>query len=260
MKRAIRLPQPFALVFLFFALSTARLDAAPGDLDPSFGNGGKVFISGNTLPIRVRIQPDGKIMTFGDYPYTSYAFLARNNSNGTPDFSFSGGLVFLRQFDDENNFFSDFVTLPDGKYLMTGSADNGPALFRYNSNGTPDASFGTNGVLTNSFSGEAIALQSDGRVIIGGYNVIDGVGTGFLIRYNTDGTLDAGFGENGLVLSGGGADKIVLQPDGKFLVRSGTNQVTRYNSNGTRDNNFGTNGVVNPGIYYVAGIGVSIER
>src|SRR5207248_621542 len=86
-------------------------------------------------------------------------------------------------------------------------------------------------------------------------NLVDGVGKDLLVRYNTDGTLDAGFGENGIVLSDVGADKIVLQPDGKIVVRSQTNRITRYNSNGTRDNNFGTNGVVNLGIYYIAGIG-----
>jgi uncharacterized delta-60 repeat protein len=227
----------------------------PGDLDPSFGNGGKVFISCNTTPRRVRVQPDGKIVTFGDYPYTSYAFLARNNSNGTPDISFSGGLVFLRQFDQENYYFTDFVTLPDGKYLVTGLRDNSYALFRFNANGTPDASFGTNGVQQDSFSGEAIAIQSDGKVIIGGYNTIDGVYRYFLARHNADGTLDAGFGENGLVFPSQFYGKIVLQPDGKILIRASDFQIARYNPNGSPDNTFRFSGIVGTGISNVTGIG-----
>ena len=241
--------------FIFSLLTTNQAQAAPGDLDPSFGNGGKVFISGNTTPSRVRVQPDGKIMTFGDYPYDSWAFLARNNSNGTPDLSFSGGLVFLRQFDEENLIFIDFITLPDGKYLITGLKANNYALFRYNANGTPDTSFGTNGVQMDSFSGESIALQTDGKVIIGGYNAIGGVYRYFLVRYNTDGTLDAGFGENGIVFPSQFYGKIVLQPDGKILVRASDVQIARYNSNGSRDNTFRFTGIVGTGISNVAGIG-----
>lgn len=243
-----------ASAFILSLLTITRVQAAPGDLDLSFGNGGKVVIPGNTLPLRVRVQSDGKIVALGDYPYASYAFISRNNSDGTPDSSFgSNGLVFLRQFDDEDEFFNDFITLPDGKYLIVGSKNGRYALFRYNLNGTRDTSFGTDGVLSNSLSGQAIAVQSDGKVINGGSNVINGVLQGFLVRYNTDGIIDVDFGENGMVLTNGGSDKIVIQPDGKFLVRSQGAFITRYNSNGTRDNNFGRNGVVNPGVN--AGIG-----
>src|SRR5688500_19753963 len=100
----------FAAAFLLCFFMSIQIRAAAGDLDMTFGTGGKVFIQGNTIPIRVRVHPDGKIMVLGEYAYGSYAFISRNNSDGTPDMSFgSGGLVFLRQFDLENYFFNDFV-------------------------------------------------------------------------------------------------------------------------------------------------------
>src|SRR5688500_5789398 len=89
----------FVATLLLCSLMTIQTKAGPGDWDLTFGTGGKVFIPGNTIPRRVRVQSDGKITAFGDYAYGSYAFLSRNNSNGTPDSSFgSNGLVFLRQF------------------------------------------------------------------------------------------------------------------------------------------------------------------
>jgi uncharacterized delta-60 repeat protein len=252
----------FFAVFLLCGLMIIQTSAAPGNLDLTFGSGGKVVIPANTIPIRVRVQPDGKITTLGDYPYGSYAFISRNNPDGTPDSSFgSNGLVFLRQFEEENYFFNDFVTLPDGKYLIVGVKDDTYTLFRYNSDGILDMTFGTSGVLTTQVGGSigsigsSIVLQSDGKVITGGSNA----DKQFLIRYNPDGTLDAGFGENGMVFSDvDNFGKIVIQPDGKLLIRSyylqGAHKLIRYNADGTRDNGFGTNGVVNPGVYYIAGI------
>jgi hypothetical protein len=60
----------FVAAFLLCGIITIQTQATPGDLDSTF-SGGDVVIPGNTLPIRVRVQPDGKIMTLGDYVYGS---------------------------------------------------------------------------------------------------------------------------------------------------------------------------------------------
>src|SRR5205085_12669658 len=71
------------LTVVFIFLTITRAQAAPGDLDPSFGSGGKVVIPANTVPSFVRVQADGKIMTVGAYPYGGTAYISRSNANGT---------------------------------------------------------------------------------------------------------------------------------------------------------------------------------
>lgn len=126
-----------------------------------------------------------------------------------------------------------------------------------------DSSFGNGGKILTDFTGgqdigHAIAIQPDGKIIVGGSaaNTSNG-GTDFgLARYNRDGNLDASFGTNGKVLTdvGGLGDIIAalaLQPDGK-IVAVGFSftenifdfSVVRYNADGSLDTTFGTGGKV----------------
>ena len=97
----------FGLMILFFIEAFPLVQAqtaAPGDLDTTFGSGGKIVTSltqGGDEPTRVRIQPDGKIVTVGynlnfDF-FPVVTFLVRHNVNGTVDNSFgTNGLVVVR--------------------------------------------------------------------------------------------------------------------------------------------------------------------
>jgi uncharacterized delta-60 repeat protein len=73
--------------------------AAPGDLDPAFGTGGKVItdLPGSNQPQRVAIQPDGKIVVQGSQysSYSEYSFLIRYNPDGTLDSSFGTNSTVL---------------------------------------------------------------------------------------------------------------------------------------------------------------------
>lgn len=132
--------------------------------------------------------------------------------------------------------------------------------------GTPgnlDPSFGNGGVVRTGFrdfrdSAEAVAIQSDGKIVAGGYtNYNDGAGGGqdfALARYNINGSLDVLFGNGGKVItvvspSPSQADQITsieIQPDGK-IVAGGQGllgaTVVRYNANGSLDPTFGNNGI-----------------
>ena len=118
--------------------------------------------------------------------------------------------------------------------------------------GSLDTTFGTDGKVTTNFSaddsGNAVALQPDGKIVVAGYT-----NTNFAVaRYNADGTLDTTFDSDGKVTTaiGSGTDKgyaLGLQPDGKIVVagesHNGTDKdfaLARYNANGTLDNTFGT--------------------
>jgi uncharacterized delta-60 repeat protein len=147
----------------------------------------------------------------------------------------------------------------DGKIVLAGSAsDDGAnhdfAVARYLSDGSPDATFGSNGAVRTTFGavvarGEAVAVQDDGKIIVAGA-INYGDSTAVLVRYNTDGTLDPGFGAGGIVLSPAtwhSYHAIALLADGRILVvgsRSTNFLLARYLSDGTLDASFGDGGTV----------------
>lgn len=132
--------------------------------------------------------------------------------------------------------------------------------------GSLDTTFGTTGKVTTSIGAGAdriyaLALQPDGKIVVGGIENITGVDNDFaLVRYNPDGSLDTTFGIGGKVSTaiGNGDDQIkaiLIQPDGK-IVASGVSDgditpsvvydaaVVRYNAAGSLDTSFGTGGIV----------------
>lgn len=273
----------FGLMILFFIAAFPLVQAktaAPGDLDTTFGNGGKIVTSltgglngGVDEPTRVRIQPDGKIVTVGfsgnNGFYPPVSFLVRHNADGTVDNSFgTNGLVVVSSVFGDEITFMDFVILPDGKFLVTGSRyiENSRTIslviYRYTANGTLDAAFGTNGVITTPIGSYdlRIVLQPDGKFVVAGGNYIGNfVLEVAVVRYNSNGTLDTTFGTGGITKTSVGnrelrVREILVQTDGKLLVAgfrfaSPINIfVLRYNPNGTLDNSFGANGIVQTNI------------
>jgi uncharacterized delta-60 repeat protein len=200
---------------------------------------------------------------------------------GTLDVSFgSGGRV-------TTNIGVDAVAVqPDGKLVGAGAANiDGSldfALTRYDSEGTLDTSFGTGGVVTTDFGSPweratSVAIQSDGKIVVAGGSVVGFFNDFALARYNTDGTLDAGFGTGGTVLTDFGvsaqAYAMAVQPDGKIVVAGEANidggdnfEVVRYNSDGSLDESFGTGGKVSTdfglgeqGFSYAQGYSLTIQ-
>ena len=243
-----------------------------GSLDTSFGTNGKVTTDFSTSAIAysVKLQSDGKIIACGA---AGNAFaLVRYNSDGTLDTSFGTNGKVTTDITYDTDTISSIVLQSDGKIIACGYTNNVEgsytydfALARYNSDGTLDTSFGTNGMVTTDFNSGmdiiySIVLQSDGKIIAGGRAEIDSAPYDFaLARYNSDGTLDTSFGTNGKVTTDITYDtdtisSIVLQSDGKIIACGYTNNVegsytydfalARYNSDGTLDTSFGTNGIV----------------
>ena len=139
---------------------SASISAAPGDLDLSFGSGGIVVTSfsgqGNYDAARtVLVQPDGKIVVCGrisdntvddDKPF----FLARYDSTGVLDPSFGAGGRIISPTYSDTYVGNDMALQPDGKIVTVGGSANagsGFMIYRYNANGTLDASFGTGGIV-----------------------------------------------------------------------------------------------------------------
>jgi uncharacterized delta-60 repeat protein len=197
--------------------------AAPGGLDPSFGLGGRV----------------------------------------TTDFNLSTDLA------------NAVALQADGKLVVVGTtytnndySDEDFAIARYNPDGSIDATFGANGRVTTDFPGLAavassVLVQPDGKILVAGgaFPLFTFLGNFELARYNPDGSLDAGFGDGGIVTTvfahGSYAFALALQPDGKILA-AGTDYVNfsseansdtdfalaRYEADGSPDFGFGQGGQV----------------
>lgn len=132
--------------------------------------------------------------------------------------------------------------------------------------GDLDPTFGVGGVVMTDFNtstdlANAVALQADGKLVVAGttYTNNDFSDEDFAIaRYNTDGSLDASFGNNGRVTTdfpglAAVISAVVVQPDGKIVVAGGAYplftfagdfKVARYNPDGSLDTSFGVGGIV----------------
>lgn len=236
-----------------------------GSLDPSFADDGlaeaPIDIAG------IAIQPDGKIVTAG-WVGTMYATdfaLARFHPNGSLDRSFGEDGKVTTDFSGSPDLANALALQPDGKIIAAGYAqethDRGQAvaLARYNSNGSPDASFGADGkVAANapSASGQArdVAVQSDGKIVTGGYSYHS---PDVVLRFTQDGQLDTSFGTKGQLgaFNGrGSVHSIAIQADGRIVAGGDVYRksdepavgddadfgVARFLRDGTPDGSFGT--------------------
>jgi uncharacterized delta-60 repeat protein len=251
-------------------LAVARYNA-DGSLDPSFDSDGMLTTDygfGSSFAQAVAIQPDGKIVAAGFGSATGFDFfLTRYNSNGSLDTSFDGdGKVTFPGLGSSDNRANSVAVQADGKIVAAGctscfSSSSDFALVRYNSNGSLDGSFDGEGNVKTDFAGGddqayALAILSDGRLVLAGYvSVSGGVDFG-LARYNADGSLDMTFDGDGKVNSdfSGSSDQayaVAIQTDGKIVTAgraliSGTFDVAlaRHKNDGSLDTAFSLDGKV----------------
>lgn len=172
----------------------------------------------------------------------------------------SGGKASTTAFGGDR---SAMALQPDGKIVIVGGTFTDFVLARFNADGSLDTSFDADGkVTTDMVSGEqeealGVAIQADGKIIVVGYTGAPGPGgpaSFALARYNTNGSLDTGFGSGGKIVSGvlGNAHAVAIQPDGRIVVAgdvpisNGADfanfVVARYSANGTLDASFGLGG------------------
>ncbi|MBI2440040.1 MAG: hypothetical protein HYV35_01580, partial [Lentisphaerae bacterium] len=257
-----------------------------GGMDGSWSSDGKVetsFTNNAAYCYSVAQQSDGKIVAAG-YAYNGanndFA-LARYNANGTLDTSFgaNGDGMVMTPIGSGQDYASGMALQSDGKIVLAGSTwvsganSNDFALARYLTNGVLDTTFGTNGtglmvtpIGTNNDIVNAMAIQSDGKIVVSGYSWQGANSNDFaLARYNANGTLDTSFGTNGTgkvvtpVLSSNDiCTSVALAtraasrwwPAESVIIASGyawnnTNwdfAVVRYRMNGTLDTRFGNGG------------------
>ena len=247
-----------------------------GGLDTSFGGTGKVTTSFGTThadALAVALQSDGKTIAAGytrDGFQTDFA-LARYNSDGSLDSSFDADGLVTTDFGGHGSIAYSVAVQPDGKILVAGSNLGDFALARYNTDGSLDGTFGVGGLATADIAASDGALdmvvQSDGKILLVGYSGQTSMYDMALARFNPDGTLDANFDGDGVVVTDFGRDDfahdVVVQADGRIVIagQSGDLGVTpfkfalvglipgelaiaRYNADGGLDATFDTDGMV----------------
>ena len=240
-----------------------------GSLDNSFGTNGIVTTSigpRHDVINTVLIQPDGKIIAVGySYNGENYDFaVVRYNPNGFLDDTFGNDGIVTTPVGTGNDAAYPAVLQSDGRIIAACYSHNGHdedfALVRYNPNGTPDNTFGENGiVVTQVGTGKdriySLAVQNDGKIVAAGHSV-SSTSDFAVARYKEDGSIDESFGSNGITITPVGTlgdlvFSVLVQGDGKIVaagysVQGGNNNfaVVRYNENGTKDNSFGEYGIV----------------
>jgi uncharacterized delta-60 repeat protein len=149
------------------------------------------------------VQPDGKRVTVGISGIGDWE-IRRYNTNGTPDASFSGDGVVTLDLGGLDN--ARGVALCGTKLVVVGSASalSQFVVARFTGSGVLDTSFDGDGVATTGFGlgsaavANSVAVQPDGKIVVGGSRTTSVDGTDFaLARYLTDGSLDTTFGTGG---------------------------------------------------------------
>jgi uncharacterized delta-60 repeat protein len=243
-----------------------------GTLDTSFDTDGKTTIaigSSDDYGASVVIQTDGKIIVCGNSQMsTTIDFsIIRLNNNGSLDTTFDTDGKLTTSFSISNSYGASVGIQADGKIIAGGSIQGTTnidfGMVRYNSNGSLDTTFDTDGKVTTDIGSASdivttIAIQTDGKILLGGNSVIGTFNVFALARFNTNGSLDTTFDTDGkttTLFNDAISNSMKIQLDGK-IVLAGTNSngadtdiaLARYNSNGSLDNTFDTDGKVTTAI------------
>jgi uncharacterized delta-60 repeat protein len=270
--------------YLFLARYTVN-----GILDNSFGNGGIIYFGDDlqdTQPVSIHVLESGKLLVSTRYFNGPKLILARFDSNGSIDRGFGtddGVTIFEANDISEASpaavlIKNDKITILGDGRLNNSSYDHIALAVRYNENATVlDVAFGDKSGYTTSYFGEDTipyihdaVFDTQDRIFAVGRMGDDSI----LLRYESNGTLDRDFGENGVIKDHLGdaskkstANNIAIQTDGKIVVTGGSDSdenftLIRYLPTGDRDMTFGAekNGVIIiPGATEGSSCGVAIQ-
>jgi uncharacterized delta-60 repeat protein len=232
------------IVFLAETTSGRRLVRLlqNGSLDPTFE--ARVLSPGQVNAL-ARLS-NGKTLVAGAFSFmdgVARAKIARVNSDGSLDTSFNPGTGF-----DAGEAPIQLVEQPDGKVLAAGGyfySYNGtplPSIVRLNTDGSRDSSFSVS--FSNPGYAQAVALQPDGKILIGGtFSTVNGVSRTGIARLNPDGTLDTTFNA---VLNIAFVQKILVEANGRITIGGSfssvngfpRNNIARLETNGALDQAF----------------------
>ena len=230
-----------------------------GSLDSSFGDSGAVVtnvgirspndaFSGLEEAEAIAIQPDGKIVVVGYVQGTTNGDFAvvRYNPDGSLDPSFGvGGMTTLDS--GAGDFAADVAIQSDSKIVVAGISNGNFAVARFNTDGSRDSSFGSNGVAVLSgiigapVETTALTLQADGKILVAGSPGAGSALAFYIVRLTQTGAYDTTFGSGGLVArgsaagGGGHCTSIAIQPGTESVSNPDRIVAAGYTYNGSRE-------------------------
>lgn len=244
-----------------------------GTLDTDFGTSGHVLVNptvGRDQSGKAVLLADGSVVIAGtsDISGSSNLMLVKLNSSGVLDATFGIGGVAIHSTATIDVGY-DVTTDSQGRYVLVGTRYDTNAeqlMVRFLADGTLDATFGSNGEAAvtpaNTSEFKDVAVQLDGKyVACGKERHSNGNDSITVTRFNTDGTLDNSFANNGFFRRDMGlinyADDIIILPDGSILIGGSFQdfdwgyqfQLTHLNADGSVDQAFGVNGTATAGYY-----------
>ena len=270
------------IAIIMATFSAAAALAVPGDLDLSFGTGGKVVTDFGYNEFGFAIVPESFVPFPGKPRVTDLVVdgqlesdtaeefaVARYLPDGGLDPAFGTGGKVVTDFYGRRDQAVALAVQRDGRIVAGGTStvrdvNKDFALARYQTDGSLDPSFGTGGRVVTDLGGsiddaEAMAIQRDGKIVVAGRS--NALGTTLeivVVRYRSDGSLDRSFGVGGRVFTHfptetdtGDVGAVAIQRDGKILVGGlagsafgGNFSIARFVRNGRLDPTFGTGGKV----------------
>jgi len=253
--KSVTLAKHFAVFVLTLVLgSSTLLMAQAGSLDPTFGTGGIVTtpntntFCGQNINCTLAIQTDGKIVAGGGATQSnggSELALARYNTNGSLDSTFgNGGIAVFSSTSGSGPAFGLALQI-DGKIVVAAPVGFNLDVFRFNTNGTLDSSFGSGGVFSSTAAGHLFSPVTGGLAVLSTGKILVAVGN-VMIRLLSTGQIDSSFGTAGVAQLLTSAQTLAELSSGKTLVASAftfsTGGAARYNVNGILDTAFGVSG------------------
>ena len=256
----------FICVILLTISFISAINAAPGDIDPTFQT--RIEQNGNASST---IAPDGKIVVWGDFDKfneTARNNMARLNADGSLDTAFNAP-VFFDANTNSNVAPSNAAVQSDGKIVIVGQFTSVGGvgrnhIARLNTDGSLDQTFNPGTGIYQASPGDSIfiqglAVQADGRILAGGnFKYYNGVIRNGMVRVNADGSLDASFDPGDGTISGSIVFCIAPLADGKILI-SGYIRFfngrgygyTRLNSDGSSDMTYFNGGIYDAIVYKI---------
>ena len=232
--------------------------AHPGDLDTSFGSGGRktVNFGGIDVARAVLVQPNGRVLAAGGGgPTSSFCVVRLRSANGTLDPTFGSGGKRLIDFGTDDESVHGAALQADGKILLAGDSRLQPAVVRLKANGALDTTFDGDGKKRFSWGAigrvTAVVVAPNGKILLGGFSGPEG-GNIQVARMKANGALDTTFGTGGIAtVDFGGTEfgeAMARQADGRILVAgrssAGGPVVARLRATGVLDPDFGGDGRV----------------
>jgi uncharacterized delta-60 repeat protein len=232
--------------------------AHPGDLDATFGSGGRKTVNfGGTDAARVvLVQPNGRVVVAGGGgPASSFCIVRLRSANGTLDPTFGSGGKRVIDFGTDDESVYGAALQPDGRIVLAGDSRLQPAVVRLKANGSLDTSFDGDGRKLFSWGAigrvTAVVVAPNGKLLLGGFSGPEG-GNIQVARLNANGAFDTTFGTGGIAAVDFGAtefgEALARQADGRILVAGrsspGGAVVARLRATGALDPDFGSGGRV----------------